>query len=63
MREHAGDTEAAWEEAGKVPGTEIWRIEKFQVVKWPKERYGTFYSGDSYIVLHVSIIRRRALEC
>lgn len=52
VREHAGDKEAAWEEAGKVPDTQIWRIEKFQVVKWPKERYGTFYSGDSYIVLH-----------
>ncbi|KIP10198.1 hypothetical protein PHLGIDRAFT_101536 [Phlebiopsis gigantea 11061_1 CR5-6] len=52
VREHAGDKEAVWEEAGKVPDTQIWRIEKFQVVKWPKERYGTFYSGDSYIVLH-----------
>lgn len=29
----------------------IWRIEKFQVVPWPKENYGKFFSGDSYIVL------------
>ncbi|GJJ13461.1 hypothetical protein Clacol_007715 [Clathrus columnatus] len=52
VREHAGDKEPAWEEAGKITGTEIWRIEKFKVVPWQKERYGTFYSGDSYIVLH-----------
>eukprot|EP00911_Craspedida_sp_UC1_P001139 UC1_evm4s858 len=33
-------------------GIQIWRIEDFKVVDWPKERYGEFYSGDSYIVLH-----------
>jgi len=31
---------------------EIWRIEKFKVKKWPKERYGEFHKGDSYIVLN-----------
>jgi len=30
----------------------IWRIEKFNVVKWPKTNYGTFYDKDSYIVLY-----------
>jgi len=30
----------------------VWRIEKFKVVHWPKEHYGSFYSGDSYIVLN-----------
>jgi len=34
-------------------GLWIWRIEKFKVVPWPKEEYGNFFSGDSYIVLHV----------
>jgi len=29
----------------------VWRIEKFKVVPWPKEQYGKFYDGDSYIVL------------
>ncbi|CAH1765833.1 19718_t:CDS:10, partial [Entrophospora sp. SA101] len=52
----AGANEAAWSNKesniGKVAGLWIWRIEKFQVVPWPKERYGQFYSGDSYIVLH-----------
>ncbi|ESK95169.1 actin regulatory protein [Moniliophthora roreri MCA 2997] len=52
VREHAGDTETAWEDAGKEPGLQIWRIEEFHVVPWPKERKGSFYDGDSYIVLH-----------
>ncbi|VDH98590.1 advillin [Mytilus galloprovincialis] len=29
----------------------IWRIEKMNVVSVPKEQYGNFYKGDSYIVL------------
>ncbi|KAA1474675.1 fragmin60 [Dentipellis sp. KUC8613] len=52
VRENAGDKEPAWEHAGTKPGLQIWRIEKFHVVDWPQERYGTFYDGDSYIVLH-----------
>jgi len=47
----AAKSEAAWKGAGQKVGTEIWRIEKFQVVPWPKEKYGTFFNGDSYIVL------------
>ncbi|EJD55297.1 actin depolymerizing protein [Auricularia subglabra TFB-10046 SS5] len=52
VREHAGDKEPAWENAGQEPGTQIWRIEQFKVVPWPDKHKGTFYSGDSYIVLH-----------
>jgi len=52
VREHSGDKELAWQTAGSAPGLEIWRIEKFAVVAWPKDRIGSFYSGDSYIVLH-----------
>jgi len=51
-RKAAADTEKEWEGAGKEPGIEIWRIEDFGVKRWPKERYGSFYSGDSYIILH-----------
>jgi gelsolin len=51
-RLHAGDKEAAWKDAGLKVGLEIWRIEKFQVKAWPKNQYGKFYSGDSYIVLY-----------
>lgn len=52
VREAAANTEPAWDNAGQAVGLEIWRIEKFQVVPWPKEEYGKFFSGDSYIVLN-----------
>lgn len=55
---HLGDKDSAWPEAGKAPGIQIWRIEKFNVVSWPTERTGSFYDGDSYIVLHASQIQR-----
>ena len=41
-----------WDSAGKEIGLQIWRIENFKVVPWPKEEYGKFFSGDSYIVLN-----------
>jgi gelsolin len=52
IRQQAAASEDAWKNAGKKLGLEIWRIEKFQVKLWPKEQYGQFYSGDSYILLH-----------
>ncbi|KAL1729682.1 hypothetical protein EV714DRAFT_212436 [Schizophyllum commune] len=53
VREHAGDKEPAWSAADlDEPGIRIWRIEQFHVVEWPKEHYGSFYDGDSYIILH-----------
>jgi gelsolin len=45
-------TEEAWKGAGQKVGVEIWRIEKFKVVHWPKDKYGQFFNGDSYIVLN-----------
>jgi len=48
----AAQSEKAWAGAGKVVGVQIWRIEKFQVVPWPKDQYGKFFRGDSYIVLY-----------
>jgi gelsolin len=48
----AAKTEKAWAGAGQKVGIEIWRIEAFQVKAWPREKYGSFYSGDSYIVLN-----------
>ena len=53
----AADGEAAWHgppKIGTTTGLWVWRIEKFQVKAWPRERYGTFFNGDSYIVLHSS---------
>ncbi len=48
----AADKEPAWENAGKAVGVQVWRIEKFKVVAVAPADVGTFYSGDSYIVLH-----------
>jgi len=52
VKKAAAETEDAWKGCGKILGLEIWRIEKFKVIRWPKDQYGTFYSGDSYIILH-----------
>ena len=52
MRTEAAGKEEAWQGVGKECGIIIWRIEKFKVVAWPKEQYGEFYDGDSYIILH-----------
>jgi len=30
-------------------------LKKFHVKNWAKDRYGEFYSGDSYIILHTMI--------
>eukprot|EP01123_Difflugia_compressa_P000005 TRINITY_DN0_c0_g1_i7.p2 TRINITY_DN0_c0_g1~~TRINITY_DN0_c0_g1_i7.p2 ORF type:complete len:369 (-),score=90.10 TRINITY_DN0_c0_g1_i7:82-1188(-) len=49
---HAAQGEPAWKTAGKEPGIQIWRVEKFQIKEWPKDKYGHFFEGDSYIVLH-----------
>ena len=59
----AASLDVNWEGAGKEPGNLIWRVENkrdasgnpdFGIRVWPKDRYGEFYTGDSYIVLHTS---------
>lgn len=47
----AAQTETAWDGIGQEEGLRIWRIENFQVKPWPKDQYGEFFRGDSYIVL------------
>nr|AAD24195.1 fragmin A [Physarum polycephalum] len=47
----AAETEQAWKGVGKQVGLDIWRINQFKVTQVPKNAYGQFYSGDSYIVL------------
>lgn len=44
--------EKAWKGAGEKVGLRIWRIVKFKVTDWPSEEYGSFYEGDSYIILN-----------
>ncbi|KAH9904563.1 putative actin-binding protein Fragmin [Xylariomycetidae sp. FL2044] len=52
VKYNSAATEPAWQEVGQRPGLHVWRIEDFQVVPWPRDRYGDFHEGDSYIVLH-----------
>jgi len=51
LRELAAHKEQAWTNAGEKEGLQIWRVEKFKIVAWPLEKYGSFYSGDAYLVL------------
>jgi gelsolin len=55
MKKEAAKGERAWDGAGAEKGIQIWRIEKFEVKHWPKEKYGEFFGGDSYIILHTKI--------
>ncbi|XP_073680927.1 gelsolin a isoform X1 [Garra rufa] len=43
---------AEFERAGKEPGLQVWRIEKFDLVAVPENLYGGFYTGDAYVVLN-----------
>jgi Ca2+-binding EF-hand superfamily protein len=53
-RHDAAKAEPAWEGAGQKPELLVWRIEKMKVHAWPTEEYGSFYRGDSYIVLRTT---------
>jgi gelsolin len=52
IKQAAAEGEPQWEGLGESEGTWVWRIEQFRVVPWPKEQYGEFHQGDSYVVLH-----------
>lgn len=62
VKHQSASTEPAWNNGmiGSEPGLFIWRIEDFQVVPWPKEKYGAFHEGDSYIVLKSDRIKKNA---
>lgn len=52
LREKAAATEIVWSILeNPQEGLKIWRIEKFKVVAIDVKSYGTFYNGDSYIIL------------
>uniref|UniRef100_A0A1I8GIF7 Gelsolin n=3 Tax=Macrostomum lignano TaxID=282301 RepID=A0A1I8GIF7_9PLAT len=54
VKKESAEKEPAWKpvlEAQK-PQLYVWRIENFKVVEWPRDLYGKFYSGDSYIILN-----------
>jgi len=52
LKKSAAQTEEAWKGVGKKVGVDVWRIEKFKVKAWDKEKYGQFHTGDAYIVLN-----------
>ncbi|KAM4695645.1 gelsolin isoform 2-T2 [Rhinophrynus dorsalis] len=43
---------AEFEKAGKGPGLQIWRVEKFDLVAVPQNQYGSFFTGDAYLILN-----------
>ena len=51
----AADGEPQWDGAGVEVGLQMWRIEQFKVKPWPKNKYGKFHKGDSYIVLNTYV--------
>lgn len=62
-REAAARCEVDWEGAGTDVGVQVWRVENrrtdsdapdFGINPWPKNLYGQFHRGDSYIVLETS---------
>ncbi|KAM9789275.1 scinderin like b [Neosynchiropus ocellatus] len=40
--------------AGKQPGLQIWRIENLDLKPVPKALFGSFYTGDAYLLLHTT---------
>jgi len=52
LRHNAAKKEPAWTSMDTGVGIQVWRIEKFKVKVWPKKQYGSFYDGDSYIILN-----------
>lgn len=43
-----------FENAGKKPGLQVWRVEKMDLKPVPAELHGNFYTGDSYILLYTT---------
>jgi len=54
VKYNSAASEPAWNDGriGREAGLRVWRIEDFEVVAWPKDQYGVFFDGDSFIVLH-----------
>lgn len=40
-----------FENAGKGPGLQVWRIENMDLKPVPKGLHGSFYTGDAYLLL------------
>ncbi|XP_078497992.1 gelsolin isoform X2 [Lissotriton helveticus] len=53
---------AEFQKAGKEPGLQIWRVEKFDLVAVPKNLYGDFFTGDAYVLLHTMKLKSGNLQ-
>ena len=53
------ENEPEWHKIPKEKCLRIWRIEKFCVKPWPENLYGTFYDGDSFIILNVAEVNKK----
>jgi gelsolin len=64
VKYNSAAAEPAWNDGkvGLVAGVYVWRIESFAVVEWPKDKFGQFYDGDSYIILHSYKVGRKDEE-
>ncbi|CAF89482.1 unnamed protein product, partial [Tetraodon nigroviridis] len=51
-----------FEHAGQRAGLQVWRVESLDLVPVPESLYGSFYSGDAYLVLHTAMNRGRGLQ-
>ncbi|KAJ1697999.1 hypothetical protein LUZ63_006511 [Rhynchospora breviuscula] len=56
------DLDPAFQGAGQKAGLEIWRIENLKPVPVPKDTYGKFFVGDSYIILKTTAIKNGSLR-
>jgi len=70
-RKAAAASDKEFKGAGEKVGLEIWRVENrrtkadtpdFGVKRWPKEDYGNFFSGDSYLVLNTYKVKVEGKE-
>ncbi|XP_045165165.2 gelsolin-like protein 2 [Mercenaria mercenaria] len=52
VKKESAKHEPAWMQAGQTCGLQIWRIVNWKVTAWPREDYGKFFDGDSYIILN-----------
>lgn len=54
IKEASANCEPAWTNTNmKLPYLYIWRIEKFKLVPVDQNTYGSFFEGDSYVILYI----------
>ena len=55
IKEASANTEPAWHAVDLSKcGLTIWRVEQFRLVPVAEKTYGSFYNGDSYVILSIS---------